>query len=670
MAKVVAKKKTYSEDNIERHAGLKGVQKKPSMYAGTMDSTGVWTLAREILDNTIDQALAGRNKLTHFIEDPNGKGYWIVDAGEGIPVGKKKFEDEMGRVETHSVLFVVTGLLHAGANFDSDQISRGTHGIGQKLTNALSNVFNVWTNRDNTWWTIGYKKAKLTTNVTKTKAPKLPHGVKVKKGTVVYFEPDLSYFLPGSKMQIEFFHDWATITSYLVPGLEIRHSDKKGKETVYKTKGISEYVSVELEKHKATQYGKTFVHQDKGIDVAIAFSNAETTSIAAYTNGLGNSEGGEHEKAVYDALTKSLTPYKGKLEYKPADLKDGILGLVNCKIAAPQFSNQVKAKLIDQRAYDMCYPSTLKAFEAFWKANKGMAVDICKRAAELRKKTADFLNDKKLLKNVKGASKGLSAKFSDINNSKTPVSERELYIVEGDSAGGTAKQARDNSFQATFAIRGKPLNVMEAAKDKINANKEIAGIFAGIGFGMNAKDVNDIRFGKIILLADPDVDGCHINCLLLTLFWKYVPHLFEEGKIFLLKSPEYYADYKGQTYYGMTKDDLYKKVGTTKVDARHIKGWGELDAIKMAPIAFEKGVRELIRILPPRDKKGVDDFVSLMGKDSTFRQKLLGVLRVIDNPVEKAKPAARRKLPREIEAKPAKAKKAVAKKKPAKKKAR
>lgn len=664
------KKKAYSEDNINRLAGLAAIRAKSTMYIGPNDSNGLWTIFREPGDNGVDLALKGMAKSIHLVVDSEPNTYWIIDDGPGFPVGKKTFEDERGRKEKLSTFYVATGLTHAGSNFDSDEISRGTHGIGIKATNAMSKSFIVYTYRDGSWWMIEYVAGKLKKDVTKCKAPKLPHGIKVKHGSVIRFVPDMSLFTKGSKMNMEDATEWCNLTSYLVPKMTISLTTEKGKTTVFKTNGLQEYIQAQIDTHKCNQTGKTFIHHDKGIDVALAFTNADTTSLAAYTNGLKNCDGGEHVKAVYDALTKSLLPYKGKLDYKPADLRDGIVGLVNAKLAAPKFSNQRKDGLLDERAYDLCYPSTLKAFETFWKANKGMAIDICKRAAELRKKTADFLNDKKLLKNVKGASKGLSAKFSDINNSKTPVSERELYIVEGDSAGGTAKQARDNSFQATFAIRGKPLNVMEAAKDKINANKEIAGIFAGIGFGMNAKDVNDIRFGKIILLADPDVDGCHINCLLLTLFWKYVPHLFEEGKIFLLKSPEYYADYKGQTYYGMTKDDLYKKVGTTKVEARHIKGWGELDAIKMAPIAFEKGVRELIRILPPRDKKGVDDFVSLMGKDSTFRQKLLGVLRVIDNPVEKAKPSARRKLPREIEAKPAKATKAVAKKKPVKKKAR
>jgi topoisomerase-4 subunit B len=175
-------------------------------------------------------------------------------------------------------------------------------------------------------------------------------------------------------------------------------------------------------------------------------------------------------------------------------------------------------------------------------------------------------------------------------------------------------------------MRGKPLNVMETTKDKVNNNKEIAGIFAGLGLELGAKNPLDtIRFGKIILLADPDVDGRHINCLLLTLFWKYLPVLFKEGRIHMVVSPEYMARHKGKLLFGMTKASVYKQAGTEKVEIRHIKGWGEVSATDMQPLAFEVGKRRLWRVMPPKDKKGVLEFHALMGKSSAFRQKLLGV---------------------------------------------
>lgn len=618
----------YSEKNIERFAGLAGIRKKSTVYIGPNDSNGLWTILREPADNAVDLALKGMNKKVHLVFDPAPNRYWVIDGGPGFPVGKKKFEDERGRSEVLSTFYVATGLTHAGSNFDSDEASRGTHGIGIKATNAMSKLFKVWTFRDGKWYVIEYRNGKLYKDVAASTAPKLPHRIKVKGGSVVCFEPDLSLFTKGSKMALADILAWCELTSYLVPKIEVSVTTPKGKTKQFKTKGgVADYIAAKLEAGKLESMGRTFVLHDKYVDVALAFANAEDNAVSAYTNGLINVDGGEHVKAVFDALVKSLKPFKGKADYKPADLRDGVVGLVNAKIAAPKFSNQRKDALLDDRIYTPVHDASLKAFNEFWKANKKLAKDIIQRAALLRKKTADFLNDKKLLKKVKDARLGLSAKFADINNNKTPVMERELYLVEGDSAGGTAKIARNKRFQATFGLRGKPLNVMDAGKEKINANKEIAGIFAGIGLGAGGKKQKDeIRFGKIILLADPDVDGRHINCLLLTLFWKYLPSLFKQGRIYMLEAPEYFAKYKDEVFFGPTPAAVRKQAGKEKIEVRHIKGWGEINSADMEPMAFDVHKRKLIKILPPSSAKGAKQFEALMGKNPLYRQKLLGVV--------------------------------------------
>jgi len=615
------------EAQIQRFAGLAGIRKKSTVYIGPNNSDGLWTIFREPADNFVDRALKGKNKYGHLIIDPNGKGYWVLDRDdEGFPVAKARFEDERGRPEVLSQFYAATGLTHAGSNFDSDQASRGTHGIGIKTTSAMSKVATYYTfkPKEGQWYTIEYRDAKLYQDVKKCKAPKLPHGIKATRGSVIYFEPDLTLFTKDAKMPLKDADEWATLTSYLVPNLQIAITTKTGKTKTYKTKGISDYIVNQLEKLGAKQSGKTFVHQTPTIDVALAFANAEGDAIAAYTNGLRNVDGGEHVKAVLDALVKSLKPYKGKLEYTPTDLRDGIVGLVNAKIAAPKFSNQRKDRLDDDRAYGACHQSTLDAFVEFWKKNKTLAAEISKRAAELRKKTADFLKDKKLIKNVANAGRKMSTKLADIGNKKTPVEDRELFLVEGDSAGGTAKQARFNDFQATFKLRGKPLNVMDAAKEKVNANEEVTGILAAIGLG-TGKANEAVRYGKIIFLADPDIDGKHINCLLMALFWKYMPHLFKEGRVYMLRAPEYYAEVGKKIHFGDSPEEVYKLSGSTKADVRHIKGWGELDAYKMVPMVFDKKTRKLIRLTPPKDKDGVKHFEALMGRDSSYRQKMLGV---------------------------------------------
>ncbi len=637
--------KTYSGKDIQRYAGLAGVRKRSSVYIGPNDSSGLWTILREVGDNVLDITTKGWNKKGHIVIDPNKKGYWVIDEGPGFPVEVKKFDDEQGRSEKLNTFYVATGLTHAGSNFNSDLISRGVNGVGIKCTNAMSKVFSAWTFRDGSWYAIHYRDAKVHKQVSKEKPPKIPGVSTPKKGTIVYFEPDMSLFLKGSKLEVQDLIQWATISSYLVPKIELKFTNIKGKTKTFVGKGLDEYLKERSEELKANSTGKPFIHRGDFVDVAISFANAEGNNIRSYTNGLFNSNNGEHFDAIMDALVKSLKPFKGKLEYTPKDLQDGLIGLVNVKLAAPLFDTQTKQKLIDKRAHDLCFDPVFKAFEEFWKKNKTLAVEISKRASLLRKKTADFMADKKLIKNVKSASKGMSDKFADVNNSKTPIDERELYIVEGDSAGGTAKKARDKSYQATFAIRGKPLNVLDATMDKINNNKEVSGILAGIGIGSDSKNAGNIRFGKVIFLADPDVDGYHINCLLLGLFWKFTPHLFDEGKIYMLKSPEYLAEHKGNVYYGMTVEDIQKQVGSTKVDIQHIKGWGELTPDQMAPIAFDKGARQLIKILPPKTADGKIRFEALLSGKGNYRKELLGIVDAEEDKPTKKAPASTKRQP-------------------------
>ena len=624
-------KAVYDESSIERHAGLAGVRAKPSMYVGPMDNDGLWTIWREPGDNAVDRALAGQNDLVHLIVDT--KGFWVIDNGPGIPVGLKVFEDERGRKEKLSTFYVVTGLTHAGGNFSADgEASRGTHGIGLKATNALSTKFYAWTKRDGQWWYIEYSKGKLIRDVEKSaKGPRLPHGLTTKSGTVIYFEPDMSLFSRGSKMDMEAARSWAELTSYLVKGLTVKLTNAKGKTVTYKTKnGPIDFITKRLAEEKAESLGKYFTVSSKEMDVALSFSTAEGDKhLWGYTNGLRNSDGGEHVDALVRSMYNSLKPFMGKRKkgtdapFKPDDLLEGLIGLINYKIAAPKFSNQVKSKLLDDRVKPVATPQLEKAFKDFWDKNKAFAKRVVANATALRAKTQDFLKDKKLIRNVNGAKKAISSKLAGIVGN-VPAEKRELFLVEGDSASGTARQARFKDFQAVFPLRGKPLNVMEAAKEKVNANAEIASILAAINVDLTGKR-HDIGYGKIIFLTDPDVDGRHINCLLLAFFWRYMPYLFKEGKIFLLRSPEYRAWHNKRVYFGMTKESIYKQANTDKLDILHIKGWGEIEAIDMQAIAFDPAVRQLYRILPPSSKQGQRDFEALMGKDSDYRKILLGV---------------------------------------------
>lgn len=620
----------YSEHDISYfRTELLKLRAKPQMYIGPTDDSGIFTIIREPADNAVDEARAGRNKLIHIVAAADGA-FWIMDQGVGIPV---KMHPE---AKISTLTHVLTALQSSGKmKGDAYQSAIGTHGVGIKATNALSKEFDVWTYRKDAggWHHTSFARGEEKTKVKKVvKGPVLPCGAKKvipKLGTVVRFVPDEKIFLKA-KLNPKQLMTWCEMTAYMNPGLTIRLTNPKGttQEWLSKT-GITEYLDKRLVELKATALNKKpLSHMSDTLELALSFADVEGSEMQFFTNTIRNIDEGFHAESFYKALVKALEPFKGKLEYTPTDLKEGLVGILNYKINAPQFSSQTKEKLVDVRMKQPCFDECVKVLGAYFNANKTLAKDIVTRAAELRKKTADFLKDKKLIKNVKAATRGLSTKLADVaGGSKVPFSERELYLVEGDSAGGTAKLARDRAFQATFSLKGKPLNVMETSKDKVNANAEIAGIFAGIGLDLGAADpMSKIRFGKIIFLADPDVDGRHINTLLLALFWKYLPGLFKEGRIYMVASPEYLARHRDKVYFGSSPDSIYKQCGSNKVEVRHIKGWGEIKAEDMEPIAFKKGKRRLWQIIAPRDKKGQMAFAALMGKDSTYRKKLLGVV--------------------------------------------
>lgn len=637
---------------IQRFAGLLGIRKKPTPYIGAPDSDGLWTCWREPADNCVDGALRGENKLVHLIEDSKPGIYWVLDAGEGIPVDHDTFENEHGKSEKLSKLYVVTGLTHGGSNFDSDQISRGTHGIGIKATNAMAKRFTVWTFRKGQWWAIEYKDAKLAKAPYKTKAPKMPHGIKPKKGTVVMLEPDMTLFQKGAKMGTKRALEWCRLTSYLVKGLEVKFTKADGKTKTFKTAGPQEFLAYEIEQAKATITGKPIVFSTKEADVAIGFTDAEGSDLVqAYTNGLFNKDGGEHtralQKALYDTLVdfsgvkekekakaqkakargKGKSKRKGKKSDGPAftqkDLCDGLMGLVNYKIAAPMFNNQPKDKLVDNRVYEVAYPQFSEQFTEFWTKNKGMARDLIARATLLRSKTSDFLKDKKLVKNVKAAGKGLITKLAGIVG-RVAIEDRELLIVEGDSAGGGAKQKRDKSFQAVYPLRGKPLNVLAAKKDKVNANAEVVGLLAALGVDLSGKKANaEPAYGRIILMTDADVDGSHIDTLILAILYRFMPQLLRDGRVYAVRSPLFKAKHKGVVYFGMTQEEVTKKVGGAKVDMTYLKGWGEINPNDLG-IAMRPNERTLIRIIDA-EAKGRKAFEQLLGPSPAFRKVLFGV---------------------------------------------
>lgn len=617
--------RAYTEDSITRHAGLNGVRAKPAMYIGDVSSGGLTTICREVMDNSADVALAGQNKLVHMVFGADDD-YWVFDNGPGIPVGKKEFEDERGRKETLSTFYVVTGLLHSGKNFGGGGVSRGTHGVGNKATNAMSDVYKVWTFRDGKWWAIEYSKGKLVKDVHASKPPVLPHGLKCAKGTITYFKPDRTVFNKTAKMDLAALESWAKLSSWLVPGLTINLTNSKGQTKTFMSKdGVLGFLKNRVAELKCTTIGKPFVYHNDQFDIAIAFSDAEGNDLVhAYTNGLLNKDGGKHLDAVYAALDKSLVPYKGKAKYSVSALRDGVIGLVNIKLEAPEFGGQTKDKLIDKRV-DATYVKIITdAFNAHWAKNKTLARQIVRRAVELHKAVAEFSENKKLLKKLT-TTRSSTLLPGKLTTAKCKPEERELFLVEGDSAGGTAKSARFKEFQEVLPLKGKIENA-----ERVSANKalseEVINILQAIGYDPSKPNPElNLRSHRVIILADPDIDGQHIICLALTALWKLVPKLITNGHVYAVAASEFKAVVKGKNVYADSLADMKAKCGgTLPKDVLHIKGWGEVGPDVLREMAFDKRSRRLYRITAPVGKDA--QMVKLiMGEDTTFRKKMLGV---------------------------------------------
>lgn len=631
--------KQYNEQHITGYRrDLEKIRARPSLYIGPTDGAGIFTVLRECLDNAVDEARADRNTLVNIFVEDDGS-FWVQDKGIGIPV---KMHPKM---KISTLTHVLTNLQSSGKMVSSGAYKSaiGTHGVGLKGTNALAEFFEVWTYRDTEggWYYTRFEESVEKVPVKKAKPPKLPDKVVPKQGTIIRFKPSVKFF-GKSKLNIKDVVTWCEMTSYMNAGLTLKLSYKGKTKTWMVKDGIKAYLARRVEESSATPLSKKPIfHNSNSLEMAILFTDLEGSQMEFFTNTVRNIEEGVHADDMYRALMASLKPWikarpakatksrtkkvdrSSSVPFTISDLKDGMLGLLNYKIDAPQFDSQTKEKLVDQRVKGACYEECLEVFNKFWDENQKVAKDLIARATELRKMTSAFLKDKRLAKNVSAARNKLSTKLAPVVGN-TPPEQRELFLVEGDSAGGSLLRARNKRTQAVYPLRGKPLNVMSSKIDKIAANEEIAGLLAALGINFNSKDNGKVPYGKIIITADPDVDGHHISSLLLGALWKFRPELFKDGKVFSSRPPLYKCRYKGKLYFGMTKEAIVKQTKSTSVDIQYIKGIGELAEGDLYVIA-DPQYRRLYKITQP-DKKGIQRFQELLGPKPLYRKKLLGIL--------------------------------------------
>ena len=619
----------YGSADIQVLEGVEHVRLRPGMYIGTTSSRGLHHLVYEVVDNSIDEAMAGHcDRIT--VRLLNGGGVEVEDNGRGIPIKPiPKAKDRRPAVE------VVLTTLNAGGKFGGEgyRISGGLHGVGVSVVNALSAKLVVQVMREGGSWTQTYARGKATTKLTKGKASR-------KTGTIITFWPDPEIFVEGVEFDSRMLAERLQEHAFLTKGVEIQLIDeregKPDKQVFKASGGIADFV-----KHLAT--GKETIHTriitmeareaDAEADVALQWTNGYSESIHSFANTINTHEGGMHEEGLKKALTNVINRYarnKGLLRDKEdnllgEDVREGLIAIVSVRLREPQFEGQTKTKLGNTTMRSLVETTVNEHLMTWLQEHPGDAKRIVTKSSQAAKarlaaKQARDLTRRKSF--LEGG--GLPGKLADCQ--LTDPSATELFIVEGDSAGGSAKQARDPATQAILPIRGKILNVEKSRLHKILENAEIQALITAIGTGVGDEefDVAKTRYHKIVLMADADVDGAHIQTLLLTFLFRYMRELIDAGYVYLAKPPLYLLKEGKQELYFYTERewDAYRKDvdGQRKLEPQRFKGLGEMDAAQLWETTMNPEQRTLLRVTLEDAATADRLFGILMGEDVASRK--------------------------------------------------
>ena len=618
----------YEAEDIQVLEGVEHVRLRPGMYIGTTSARGLHHLVFEVVDNSIDEAMAGfcDRIIVRLLKDG---GCQVEDNGRGIPVRPiPKSKDRRPAVE------VVLTTLNAGGKFGGEgyRIAGGLHGVGSSVVNALSVKLTVQVMRDGATWTQSYSRGKATSRLSKGKATS-------KRGTIVTFWPDPEIFTEGVEFSRSLLAERLQEQAFLTRGIEVQLIDEREappvKQVFNATGGLTDFV-----KHLAS--GKDPIHnkviymeareEDAEADIALQWTNGYAESIHSFANTINTHEGGMHEEGLKKALTNVINRYarnKGFLREKEdnllgEDVREGLIAIVSVRLRHPQFEGQTKTKLGNTTMRSLV-ETTMNEHLATWlEEHPGDAKRIVAKTAQAAKarlaaKQARDLTRRKSF--LEGG--GLPGKLADCQ--LTDPSLTELYIVEGDSAGGSAKQARDPATQAILPIRGKILNVEKARLHKILENAEIQALITAIGTGVGDEfDIDKARYHKIVVMADADVDGAHIRTLLLTFFFRYMRELIDQGYVFIAQPPLYLIkDGKEELYFYTERewDEYRKRVdGNKPLDPQRFKGLAEMDADQLWRTTMDPERRTLLRVT--LEDAAVADrlFTVLMGEDVPSRK--------------------------------------------------
>ena len=623
----------YGAEQIQVLEGLEAVRKRPGMYIGSTSVRGLHHMAYEIVDNCVDEALAGYCTEINVTLEP-GNVLCVEDNGRGIPVEIHP--------KTHiSTAETVYTVLHAGGKFGGDsgyKVSGGLHGVGASVVNALSNWVEVTIQRDGGIYQMYFEKGKTVRKLEKI-------GETNKTGTKVRFLADDTIF-ETQEFDYEVLETRFREMAFLTKGLKITIEDQRG-ETPKKAEfcfegGLKSFVEY-LNKNKEKLHPEPIYIERNGetpVEIAIQYTTSYSENIHTFVNNINTIEGGTHLEGFKRALTKVFNDYAREhnfLKEKDAnlqgeDIREGITAVVSVKVKEPQFEGQTKTKLGNSEVTGVVQSMVNDALSTFLEENPTVAKAILEkcvsaaRAREAARKARELVRRKSALETTT-----LPGKLADC--SSKVAEECEVYIVEGDSAGGSAKQGRDRRFQAILPLWGKMLNVEKARADKIYGNDKLNPVIVAVGAGIgNDFDITKIRYGKVIIMADADVDGAHIRTLMLTFFFRYMRPLIENGNVYLAQPPLFKLSKKGmEDIYCYTDDGLEKAfeeleqkgIARDSINIQRYKGLGEMNPEQLWETTMNPEKRTLIQVTMDDAIKADEIFTILMGDEVDPRRKFI-----------------------------------------------